>query len=97
MPSHNDDSLDRAADWIWVAALFGAAIWALRTLVYQIYFWLRWGHWQEMPVSIAFHWLGADLSAVYAPQSWHGAATAARWFLDLPLGLIGALLLIWIG
>jgi len=96
MSNDTDDVFDRAADAIWVCSWPAAALWGLSIIGFQIYHWLRYGSWQEIPVATAFHYFGFQLTAVYEPKSWIGVARITEWFLSWPLSLAGALLVLWV-
>lgn len=51
---------------------------------YQVYFYLRWGGWRALPLSELLGGIGIDTTALYAPQSWQGAAKIGRWLVELP-------------
>lgn len=52
---------------------------------WQIYHWLRTGHWQGLSVQTSLDYLGIDLSPLYAPRKWVGIAKLGRWMLPLPM------------
>lgn len=61
-----------------------AGLSAVGIIGYQVYFYLRWGGWRALPLSELLERVGIDTTALYAPQSWQGAAKIGRWLVELP-------------
>ena len=57
-------------------------------LLWQVYYWLKTGIWNEMPLSVSINYLGLDLTYLYSPQNWKGVAKIARMLLDLPTSFV---------
>lgn len=88
------DWWDRFAVTVLSLALLGALLLFIGILGWQIYDWLRTGIWTELPFLVLFDLLNLNVSGVYQPGDWHGAAAIARWVLELPLSICAPLLLV---
>ena len=93
---NTDDTLDRAADFLWLGSWLVAILWILGIVGYQAIHWLRFGEWKAIPCISAFDYFGLNLAFIYDPQSWIGLARIAQWILSLPLSLVGALLIVFL-
>jgi hypothetical protein len=93
--SSSDDVFDRAVDVVWFTSWPIATLWALVIVGYQVFYWLKNGMWLELPIVSVFHHFGFRLEAVYEPQSWIGLARVFEWFLEWPLSIVGALLILF--
>jgi len=65
----------------------GPMLFALTVVGWQVTNYLKRGVWHELPFSIVFRWIGVDVSAVYAPNSWVGLANMSAWVLDTPMSV----------
>lgn len=54
---------------------------------WQVYQWLRLGHWIKLPLSNGFEYVGIDLTSLYHLTNWRGVAKILQWFLKWPLSL----------
>jgi hypothetical protein len=54
---------------------------------WQVYHWLRTGHWYGLSVATSLAYFGVDLSPLYEPSQWEGIAKIGRWMLELPMVL----------
>lgn len=68
-------------------AFIGPMLLALAVVGWQVTNYLKFGAWHELPFSIVFQWIGVDVSAVYAPNSWVGLANIGAWVLDTPMSV----------
>jgi hypothetical protein len=81
----NSNKWDEAATDFLDIAYGGGALFAIGLLGWQVFQWLRTGHWHTIPFGDAIRFFGIDLSTTDLLWTSSVAEKLVRWFLETPL------------
>ena len=84
----NEDFWDHLAEKLLLASYGFGFLFGLGLLGWQTYTWLRTGDWTAVPFLRAFEFAGINVSPVFAPTGWFGAAKLAEFVLSQPLAFM---------
>jgi hypothetical protein len=85
---------DEVANNILGVSVVVAPAFAVYTLGYQAFEWLHLGEWRPLPLLYAVHYLGIDVTRIYAPHDWIGVAKIMQWVLSTPMSIAVPVLIV---
>lgn len=77
-----------------VIAYFFAVLAGAGLLLWHCFNWLKSGFWAPIPARSAFDYFDMNLAFIFNPTEWFGLAKILRWLLELPLFIIGPVVVV---